>query len=66
MIRIKLENNTYWVYLNNGSAIPYDKGENNEGYYKALDLCRLRLGTTLKENKIKVIKVPFIGLWLVW
>lgn len=33
---------------------------------KALDLCRLRCNTNLKENKIKVIKVPFIGLWLVW
>lgn len=29
---------------------------------KALDLCRLRCN----KNKIKVIKVPFIGLWLVW
>ena len=33
---------------------------------KALDLCRLRCNTNLKENNIKVIKVPFIGLWLVW
>ena len=33
---------------------------------KAIDLCRLRCNTNLKENKIKVIKVPFIGLWLVW
>ena len=35
-------------------------------FNQALDLCRLRIGTILKENKIKVIKVPFIGLWLVW
>lgn len=33
---------------------------------KALDLCRLRYNTNLKENNIKVIKIPFIGLWLVW
>lgn len=33
---------------------------------KALDLCRLRCNTNLKENKIKVIKVPLIGFWLVW
>ena len=33
---------------------------------KAKELCRLRLGTTLQENNITVIKVPFIGLWLVW
>lgn len=33
---------------------------------KAIDICRLRCNTTLKENNIKVIKVPFIGLWLVW
>ena len=32
----------------------------------AKDLCRLRLGTTQKENNITIIKVPFIGLWLVW
>ena len=37
-----------------------------EEFNQALDLCRLRICTTLKENKIKVIKVPFIGLWLVW
>lgn len=32
----------------------------------AIDLCRLRLGTTLQENKITIIKVPFINLWFVW
>ena len=37
-----------------------------EKFEHAIDLCRLRLGTTLQENNIKVIKVPFIGLWLVW
>jgi hypothetical protein len=37
-----------------------------ETLQKALDLCRLRCNTNLKENKIKVIKVPFINLWLVW
>ena len=39
---------------------PYDTFE------KALDLCRLRCNTTLQENNIKIIKVPFIGLRLVW
>lgn len=33
---------------------------------KALDFCRLRCNTNLQENKIKVIKVPLIGLWLLW
>lgn len=32
----------------------------------ALDLCRLRCHKTLEENNLKVIKVPFVGLWLVW
>ena len=37
-----------------------------ENFEHAIDLCRLRLGTTLQENKITVIKVPFVKLWLVW
>lgn len=37
-----------------------------EKFEHAIDLCRLRLGTTLQENKITVIKVPFVNLWLVW
>ena len=37
-----------------------------EKFEHAIDLRRLRLGTTLQENNITVIKVPFIGLWLVW
>ena len=32
----------------------------------AIELRRLRLGTTLQENNITVIKVPFVSLWLVW
>lgn len=37
-----------------------------EKFEHAIDLCRLRLGTTLQENKMTVIKVPFVKLWLVW
>lgn len=37
-----------------------------EKFEHAIDICRLRLGKTLKENNITVIKIPFIGLWLVW
>lgn len=37
-----------------------------EKFEHAIDLCRLRLGTTPQENKITVIKVPFVNLWLVW
>lgn len=32
----------------------------------AEDLCRLRKGTTLAENNLLVIKVPFVNLWFVW
>lgn len=32
----------------------------------AIELCRLRLNKTLAQDNLKVIKVPFIGLWLVW
>lgn len=46
--------------LGTGCVVLQEKFEN------AIDLCRLRLGTTLQENKITVIKVPFVSLWLVW
>ena len=58
----KLECGVYRVHhiLTNYSDRMY------ETLNEALDLCRLRCNTNLKENNIKVIKVPFIGLWLVW
>lgn len=33
---------------------------------ESLDLCRLRCHKILKDDNLVVIKVPFIGLWLVW
>ena len=38
---------------------PYDK------YFKALELCRLRLEKTIYEELYE-LKIPFIRLWLVW
>ena len=32
----------------------------------AIELCRLRLNKTLAQDNLKVIKVPFVNLWLVW
>lgn len=32
----------------------------------AIELCRLRLNKTLAQDNLKVIKVPFVSLWLVW
>lgn len=32
----------------------------------ALNLCRLRCNKVLSDGNIKVIKIPFAGLWLVW
>ena len=60
MIKIILKDNKYIVKQRWYSDIEYDT------FDKEKELCRLRLGTTLQENNIKVIKVPFINLWLVW
>ena len=60
MIKIILKDNKYIVKQRWYSDIEYDT------LSKAFDLCRLRCNTNLKENKIKVINVPFIRLWLVW
>ena len=37
-----------------------------EDYGKALELCSLRCHKSLSFEDLKVIKVPFINLWLVW
>lgn len=41
------------------SPIEYD------AYSKALDLCRIRTHKTL-ANDVKIIKVPFVAMWIVW
>lgn len=35
-------------------------------FSEALDLCRLRCHKILEDDNLKVIKIPFIGMWLVW
>lgn len=35
-------------------------------YYNALELCRARCHKLLKYDDLKVIKIPFISMWLVW
>lgn len=37
-----------------------------EDYGKALELCSLRCHKSLSFEDLVIIKVPFIGLWLVW
>lgn len=75
MIKILYKDSKYWVIPNNGSAVPYDRGERgicgyDQGYYSALSLCRLRLNKCrtheFDKDKLIVIKVPFVKLWLVW
>jgi hypothetical protein len=37
-----------------------------ETFESALNLCRLRCHKVLKDDNIKVVKIPFSGLWLLW
>lgn len=37
-----------------------------EDYVRALELCSLRCHKSIYEEELIIIKVPFIGLWLVW
>ena len=32
----------------------------------ALNLCRLRCNKLLRDDNLKVVKIPFTDLWLVW
>lgn len=32
----------------------------------AIDLCRLRLNKTLQQNNIKIFKIPFSNILIVW
>lgn len=58
---IKLKNNQYKVtdYFKKLPTSPC------KSYSDALDLCRCRFERTIYEE-IYELKVPFIGLWLVW
>lgn len=35
-------------------------------YNYAIELCRLRSHKVSADSNLVIIKVPFIGLWLVW
>ena len=44
----------------NFSDVEYDT------FDSALNLCRLRCHKVLRDDNIKVVKIPFTDLWLVW
>lgn len=44
----------------NFSDVKYDT------FDSAVNLCRLRCQKVLRDNNIKVVKIPFTDLWLVW
>lgn len=60
MIKIILKDNKYIVKQRWYSDIEYDT------FDKAKELCRIRCHKLLKDDNLKVIKVPFISMWLVW
>jgi hypothetical protein len=37
-----------------------------ETFDSAVNLCRLRCHKVLRDDNIKVIKIPFTNLWVVW
>lgn len=61
MITIKKNSyDFYEVRCGNGSVVL------QKDFDKAIDLCRLRLGTTLQENNITIVKIPFINFWIIF
>jgi hypothetical protein len=62
MLLIKKDEQGYKVkhLLTDYSVIVY------QSFSEALDLCRLRCHKILRYDDLKVIKVPFVKLWLVW
>ena len=44
----------------NFSDVEYDTFDN------ALNLCRLRCHKVLSDDNIKIFKIPFTDLWMVW
>ena len=37
-----------------------------ETFDSALNLCRLRCHKVLRDDNLKVVKIPFANLWFVW
>ena len=37
-----------------------------ETFDSAVNLCRLRCHKVLNDDNLKVVKIPFTDLWLVW
>lgn len=37
-----------------------------ETFDSAVNLCRLRCHKVLNDDNLKVVKIPFTNLWLVW
>jgi hypothetical protein len=37
-----------------------------ETFDSAVNLCRLRCHKVLRDDNIKVVKIPFTELWIVW
>ena len=63
MLIIKqLPDNLYQVkhLFENFSDVEYDTFDN------ALNLCRIRCHKVLIDDNLKIFKIPFTDLWLVW
>jgi hypothetical protein len=63
MLIIKqIKNESYKVkhLFENFSDVQYSTFDN------ALNLCRLRCHKMLNDDNLKVVKIPFNDLWLVW
>lgn len=59
----QIKNESYKVkhlFNKNFSDVQYSTFDN------ALNLCRLRCHKILNDNNLKVVKIPFSGLWIVW
>ena len=60
MFLIKQVKNNFLVKGKGFRVIEYDNFQN------ALELCRLRCYKLLHNNDLKIIKIPFFKIWLVW
>lgn len=60
MFRIKQVKETFVVKKRGFKDISYSNLNN------AINLCRLRCHKVLIDDDLKVIKIPFFKLWLVW
>jgi hypothetical protein len=60
MFLIKQVKNNFLVKGKGFRTIEYDN------FQKAQELCRLRCHKLLHNDDLKIIKIPFFKIWLVW